>query len=106
MLNSGLILDWKSTFVTPRARGSGAQTRTLTDCCGSTFLKGQTSAGTLRESLTQLPSPSTAGLERLSVGKRPPKRSTRFYASNQLLAPHRSPASDAFASDCPALKND
>ena len=55
---------------------------------------------------TQWLSPSTADLERRSAGERQPKHSTRSCEDviDQLLAPHRAPPSDAFASDCTAAK--
>src|ERR1700732_903827 len=106
MLSFGSTPDWKSTSAIRKVRGNVERTRIPTDCCGSTFQKVRISAGTLRESSTQLLPLSTADLERRSTGERQPKRSTRSCADglNQLLAPHRAPPSDASASDCTAVK--
>src|SRR5437773_8949195 len=106
MLSFGSTPDWKSISAIRKVRGSVEPTRTPTGCCGSTFPKVQTSADTLSESSTQWLSPSTADLERRSPGERQPKHSTRSCEDeiNQLLAPHRAPPSDAFASDCTAMK--
>src|SRR6266699_99151 len=106
MLSFGSTPDWKSISAIRKVRGSVEPTRTPTGCCGSTFPKVQTSADTLSESSTQWLSPSTADLERRSAGERQPKHSTSSCEDeiNQLLAPHRAPPSDAFASDCTAMK--
>ena len=106
MLSFGSTPDWKSISAIRKVRGSVEPTRTLTGCCGSTFPKVRTSADTLSESSTPWLSPSTADLERRSAGERQPKHSTRSCEDeiNQLLAPHRALPSDAFASDCTAMK--
>src|ERR1017187_6725540 len=106
MRSFGSTPDWKSISAIRKVLGSVEPTRTLTGCCGSTFPKVRTSADTLSESLTQWLSPSTADLERHSAGERRPKHSTRSCEDeiNKRLAPHRAPSSDAFASDCTAMK--
>src|SRR5207244_813821 len=106
MLSFGSTPDWKSISAIRKVPGSVEPTKTLTGCCGSTFPKVRTSADTLSESSTQWLSPSTADLERRSAGERQPKHSTSSCEDeiNQLLAPHRAPISDAFASDCTAMK--
>ncbi len=55
---------WPCTSVTPRARGSGAQTRTPTGCCASTCPSAPTSDPTARHSLMPSPQRSTDVLAR------------------------------------------
>src|SRR5436190_6840415 len=60
------------------APGNAAPTRTLTDCCASTFPKGPISAFTAPTKLQPWPPPSTRGPERRLIGRRPQRRLTSF----------------------------
>src|SRR5207248_7004820 len=60
------------------APGNAAPTRTLTDCCASTFPKGPISAFTAPTKLQPWPPPSTRGPERRLIGRRPQRRLTGF----------------------------
>src|SRR3974377_1467369 len=101
MLSFESTPDWKFTSAIRKARGSVERTRTLTDCCGSTFPKVQISADILSVSSTRSLPPLIADLERRSPGAPPPKHSTRSCAGEltQPLALHQSRPSDASASD-------
>src|SRR5216683_1036890 len=67
---------WRSTSATRTVPGSGAATRTPTDCCASTSRREPTSPGTAPMTSPRLPRHSTAAPARLSAGGPRQKPST------------------------------
>src|SRR5947207_5391660 len=80
------------------APGNAAPTRTLTDCCASTFPKGPISAFTAPTKLQPWPPPSTRGPERRLIGRRPQRRLTSFSYQPTKTALRRPLESAMYAS--------